>query len=150
MIANSLDPRTSVDGMTFSFIALHTIIHPRAVTEFSYRYDSPSVAHIFLSFILSSDNRAKEVGDVLSALDAKGMKGFDISDNELAKSHARYMVGGRSNVENERIFRFGEPVRVRVRRLADEIPSISRTARCTSQILAGTSNRLECLVIPLS
>jgi threonine dehydratase len=36
------------------------------------------------------------------------MKGFDISNDELAKSHARYMVGGRSHVENERIFRFGK------------------------------------------
>ena len=108
-----LDSRMSADGMTSSFIALHTILHPRAVTEFSYRYNSPSIAHIFLSFILASDNRTKEVEDVLSALDAKGMKGFDISDNELAKSHARYMVGGRSNVDNERIFRFGEWIPIR-------------------------------------
>jgi hypothetical protein len=35
------------------------------------------------------------------------MKGFDISDDELAKSHARYMIGGRHSVPNERIFRFG-------------------------------------------
>lgn len=35
------------------------------------------------------------------------MKGFDISDDELAKSHARYMVGGCHAVPNERIFRFG-------------------------------------------
>ena len=108
-----LDSRMSADGMTSSFIALHTILPPRAVTEFSYRYNSPSIAHIFLSFILASDNRTKEVEDVLSALDAKGMKGFDISDNELAKSHARYMVGGRSNVDNERIFRFGEWIPIR-------------------------------------
>ena len=36
------------------------------------------------------------------------MKGYDISEDELAKSHARYMVGGRSEVENEKVFRFGE------------------------------------------
>lgn len=35
------------------------------------------------------------------------MKGFDISDNEMAKSHARYMIGGANNIENERVFRFG-------------------------------------------
>lgn len=36
------------------------------------------------------------------------MKGFDISDNEFAKSHARYMIGGSTAVENERVFRFGQ------------------------------------------
>ncbi len=44
---------------------------------------------------------------MLSQLSVLGMKGHDISDDELAKSHARYMVGGRINVPNERIFRFG-------------------------------------------
>ena len=35
------------------------------------------------------------------------MDGYDISDDELAKSHARHMIGGASDVPNERIFRFG-------------------------------------------
>jgi len=35
------------------------------------------------------------------------MKGYDISDDELAKSHSRYMIGGAQRVENERLFRFG-------------------------------------------
>ena len=35
------------------------------------------------------------------------MTGYDISDDEMAKSHARYMIGGASDVPNERIFRFG-------------------------------------------
>jgi threonine dehydratase len=39
------------------------------------------------------------------------MHGLDISDNEMAKSHARYLVGGRSIVENERLFRFEFPER---------------------------------------
>lgn len=36
------------------------------------------------------------------------MKGHDISDNEMAKTHGRYMIGGTSDVVNERLFRFGE------------------------------------------
>ena len=35
------------------------------------------------------------------------MKGYDISDDELAKSHGRYMIGGAPRVEHERLFRFG-------------------------------------------
>lgn len=35
------------------------------------------------------------------------MKGYDISDDEMAKTHARYMIGGTSDVGDERLFRFG-------------------------------------------
>ncbi|KXN92453.1 Threonine dehydratase, mitochondrial [Leucoagaricus sp. SymC.cos] len=97
-----------------SFIALHSVIHPRAVTEFIYRYNlsgDGDRAHVFLSFKLDSPNRTAEVHQVLSALAAEDMKGFDISDDELAKSHARYMIGGCHAVPNERIFRFAFPER---------------------------------------
>ncbi|KAI0798469.1 tryptophan synthase beta subunit-like PLP-dependent enzyme [Irpex lacteus] len=85
-----------------SFISLHGVIHPRAITEFIYRYNDPVTAQVFLSFKLDTINREKE---------RAGMKGHDISDDELAKSHARYMVGGRMKVPNERIFRFEFPER---------------------------------------
>jgi threonine dehydratase len=93
-----------------SYLALHTVIHPRAVTEFIYRFGSADVANIFVSFKLDgrARSRADEVATVLAELEAQEMKGHDISDDELAKSHARYMIGGRSVVENERVFRFRE------------------------------------------
>jgi threonine dehydratase len=47
------------------------------------------------------------VQDIIEALEKEGMKGVDISENELAKSHVRYMSGGCQVVENERVFRFG-------------------------------------------
>ncbi|KAH7888662.1 tryptophan synthase beta subunit-like PLP-dependent enzyme [Phlebopus sp. FC_14] len=94
-----------------SFFKLHSMIYPRAVTEFIYRYNSPEIAHIFLSFKLGSSSRAKEVSTVLEALKQEGMTGYDISDDEMAKSHARYMVGGRAVVPNERLFRFEFPER---------------------------------------
>jgi threonine dehydratase len=80
------------------------------VTEFIYRYGSSQVANIFVSFKLDGRSRARaeEVSAVLAELSSQEMKGFDISDDELAKSHARYMIGGRSAVENERVFRFRE------------------------------------------
>lgn len=89
-------------------MALHSVIHPRAVTEFIYRYNSPTVAHVFLSFILESTSRAKEIAGVLAELKTHGMKGWDISEDEFAKSHARYMIGGAKDVSHERVFRFGE------------------------------------------
>lgn len=39
------------------------------------------------------------------------MSAIDLSDNELAKSHARYLVGGKANVCDERVFRFEFPER---------------------------------------
>ncbi|KAI5119855.1 hypothetical protein M0805_000689 [Coniferiporia weirii] len=94
-----------------SFVALHTAIHPRPVTEFLYRYDSSSIAHVFLSFILDPTQRQKEIAGILAELKAQGMAGYDISDDELAKSHARYMIGGRKYVPHERVFRFEFPER---------------------------------------
>ena len=85
---------------------LHSVIHPRAVTEFIYRYNDPDVAHVFISFHLETLSRKKEVEDVISALSVRGMRGFDISDDEMAKSHARYMIGGCKTVAHERVFRF--------------------------------------------
>lgn len=79
------------------------------MTEFIYRYNAPDRAHVFLSFQLETTFRTKEVAAVLDELEREGMKGCDISDDEMAKSHARYMIGGASDVPNERIFRFGEP-----------------------------------------
>jgi threonine dehydratase len=91
-----------------SFIALHSVIHPRAVTEFVYRYNSLSDrAHVLLSFKLASTNREDEVLDVLSTLEKQDMQGFDISDDEMAKSHIRYMIGGCQKIPHERLFRFG-------------------------------------------
>lgn len=60
-----------------------------------------------LSFRVDPKSRKEEVKDILAALEMNDMKGYDISDDELAKSHARYMVGGCQTVPDERIFRFG-------------------------------------------
>jgi threonine dehydratase len=85
------------------------VIHPRAVTEFIYRYNvSGDRAHVLLSFKVDSLSRSAEVKEVLAALEASDMKGYDISDDEMAKSHARYMIGGCQQVPHERVFRFGK------------------------------------------
>ncbi|KAJ8076486.1 threonine deaminase [Marasmius tenuissimus] len=97
-----------------SFAALHSIIHPRAVTEFIYRYNShssPDRAHLLFSFKLETTDRSTEINTLLKNLEADDMKGYDISDNELAKSHGRYMIGGAQLVSNERVFRFEFPER---------------------------------------
>lgn len=144
-----------------SFLKLHNHIHPRAITEFSYRYRSNEKAFIYLSFLLGSSpspstatpsanetpktngslkapsagpaststsqsqpippptssetppppvapHRSDELDHLLQNLEKDGMPAMDISDNEFAKSHARYLVGGRAEVTDERVFRFGQ------------------------------------------
>jgi hypothetical protein len=96
-----------------SFIRLHSIVHPRAVTEFVYRYRSLDIAHVFISFQLEGKlPRAEEVSDVIKTCAQDDLHALDISNDELAKSHARYMIGGRQDVENERVFRFRECLRL--------------------------------------
>lgn len=65
-------------------------------------------AHVLLSFKIESGQRETEVKEILTALENSDMKGYDMSDDEFAKSHVRYMIGGRSEVSNERVFRFGK------------------------------------------
>ena len=52
-----------------------------------------------------------ELDSILSALSADGMIPIDLSRDEVSKSHLRYLVGGKTRVPNERIFRFEFPER---------------------------------------
>jgi len=141
------------------------VIYPRATTEFIYRYKSPDIAQVYLSFKLASNSRRKEVSEVLSTLEQRGMQGYDISDDEMAKSHSRYMIGGAQRVENERLFRFGmyrcpsPGVRPGVLPRRSERHSlqctyrehrISRKARSAQEIPVRDANEMEHLAVPLS
>lgn len=64
----------------------------RAITEFNYRYASDDKAHIFVGIKLR-DGQA-ELETVKQLLTAAGYDYQDLSDDELAKQHVRYMVGG--------------------------------------------------------
>ncbi|RUO97031.1 tryptophan synthase beta subunit-like PLP-dependent enzyme [Jimgerdemannia flammicorona] len=92
-----------------SFVKMISHIAPRAITEFSYRYSDPDRALIYTSFKVT-DLRV-DVPEIVANLAKDGMEARDISDNEVAKSHARYLVGGKSHVLNERLFRFEFPER---------------------------------------
>ncbi|CAM0142476.1 threonine deaminase [Umbelopsis sp. WA50703] len=92
-----------------SFIHMIKHVNPRSITEFSYRYSDSKQAHIYISFKVQ--DLEKEVKEVLDGWKSEGMHGWDVSHDELAKTHARYMVGGRHHVQNERIFRFIFPER---------------------------------------
>jgi len=84
----------------------------RVITEFNYRYSDkePSKnrsAHIFVGVRLSNDNNERE--NLIDNLRQVNYQVEDLTDNELAKLHVRYMVGGSNHKNNERIFRFQFP-----------------------------------------
>ncbi|KAI8833233.1 tryptophan synthase beta subunit-like PLP-dependent enzyme [Chytriomyces cf. hyalinus JEL632] len=92
-----------------SFMALYRAIHPRNVTEFSYRYGNADLATVIVS--MRVEDREKELADIFQTLEKHGMKGIDASNNEMGKAHGRYLVGGRIEVPHERVFRFTFPER---------------------------------------
>ncbi len=83
------------------------IVGERDITEFNYRLSSRKQAHIFVGI---STRNEKERSSFAKQLTRAGYQNIDITDNDLAKTHIRYMVGGRSSeVFNERLFRFWFP-----------------------------------------
>jgi len=83
-------------------------IGPRVVTEFNYRLSGRAAAHIFVG--LRTASRADGAA-VLASLVARGYETLDLTDDEMAKLHVRYMVGGRSAARDERLYRFEFPER---------------------------------------
>ncbi|KAJ9627011.1 threonine deaminase [Taxawa tesnikishii (nom. ined.)] len=94
-----------------AFAALVKTINPMNVTEFAYRYATASEANVLVGVSLSPMTRQRDLSDLIARLKNEGMSATDVSDNELAKSHIRYLVGGRSSAADERLFAFEFPER---------------------------------------
>ena len=93
-----------------SFLRFCEVLGRRGVTEFNYRYHDGAAAQLFVGLALSQGKKEKE--SIVAALREGGYPVVDMSDNEMAKLHVRYMVGGRaSGMQNERLFRFEFPER---------------------------------------
>ncbi len=93
-----------------SFLSFCRLLGKRNITEFNYRYHDDTRAHVFCGVELSGGNDER-VG-IIERLQAKGFYVTDLTDNETAKLHIRYMVGGHApQVKNERLYRFVFPER---------------------------------------
>ncbi len=92
-----------------SFLKLCRSMGKHGITEFSYRMTDSHQAHIFIG--VKIQNRA-DAAAIIATLEAQGFSTLDLTDDELAKLHLRYMVGGRSPfAENELLYRFEFPER---------------------------------------
>jgi threonine dehydratase len=81
----------------------------RNITEFNYRMSGPDAAHIFVGVGVQG---REETARIKRRLERAGCRTLDLSDNEIAKSHVRHMVGGRAGLaKNELLYRFEFPER---------------------------------------
>ena len=92
-----------------SFKRFCELIGPRSVTEFNYRISDERQAHVFVGL---STARKGDSRQIAKDFEAQGFATVDLTHDELAKTHVRHMVGGRSSLaEGERLYSFLFPER---------------------------------------
>ena len=85
------------------------LVGDRNITEFNYRLASRDAAHIFVGISVRDEEERFAFSRLLIE---QGYGCIDLTENELAKTHIRHMVGGRSTQTcGERLFRFWFPER---------------------------------------
>lgn len=96
-----------------SFLNFCAHLGKRVITEFNYRFAGTGVpAEVFVGIALK--HGLAERLEIADALRAAGLAVTDYTEDELAKLHVRYMVGGRApagGALRERAFRFEFPER---------------------------------------
>lgn len=92
-----------------SFKRFCQTLNNRVITEFNYRYSGEPNANVFVGVRLGGGIEERQI--ILNELASANYQVNDFTDNELAKLHVRYMIGGKSNntVHNERLFSFEFP-----------------------------------------
>lgn len=84
-----------------SFLGFCRTLGERNLTEFNYRLASRQQAHVFVGVEISHANEAaKLIGD----LRASGYATDDLSQDEVVKTHVRYMVGGVATRAQDEVF----------------------------------------------
>jgi len=77
-----------------SFLKFCKLLGGRNITEFNYRYFDAQQAQIFVG--ISSNGCDEDKQGVIQTLQVNDFTVIDMTQNELAKEHIRYMVGGHS------------------------------------------------------
>lgn len=93
-----------------AFLSFCRFLGKRGITEFNYRYADDVRAQVFCGVELRDGNAERTA--LREQMLAKGYEVLDLTDNETAKLHIRYMVGGHApGAYNERLYRFEFPER---------------------------------------
>ncbi|MDZ7652737.1 MAG: threonine ammonia-lyase, biosynthetic [Burkholderiaceae bacterium] len=84
-------------------------IGARSITEFNYRYSDPGSAHVFVGVQTTSREQSQAL---IADLQQHHYPVLNLTDDELAKSHLRHLVGGRCPAAtHEVLYRFEFPER---------------------------------------
>jgi threonine dehydratase len=108
------EQREAVFGVTMpeergSFKRFCALLGERNVTEFSYRMSDSARAHVFVGLQVS---HAADLKAVSQSLKKQRFEFVDLTHDEMAKSHLRHLVGGRTvAAANEMLYRFEFPER---------------------------------------
>ncbi len=93
-----------------SFLRFCRALGKRGITEFNYRYADALEAQVFAGVQLSGGEQERL--QLIEALRGEGYPVVDMTDNEMAKTHIRFMVGGHAHgIEDEVLYRFEFPER---------------------------------------
>lgn len=91
-----------------SFLEFYKILKNRAVTEFNYCYNGSKNVCIFIGIRLKNGFSERKI--IIQEIMNNNFQVIDLSDDEMAKLHIRYMVGTRLfRPKQERIFSFEFP-----------------------------------------
>ncbi|GAB2870057.1 threonine ammonia-lyase, biosynthetic [Pseudoduganella ginsengisoli] len=92
-----------------SFKRFCSLVGPRNVTEFNYRISDANEAHVFVGVQISDRGESSVLA---RSFEANEFKTLDLTHDELAKSHLRHLVGGKSTLaQDELLYRFEFPER---------------------------------------
>ncbi len=98
----------SIPEQKGAFLALCKIIGERAISEFNYRFTKAFQARVFIGVKMQQGR--KELDDLIVDLQAAHYEVLDLSYDEMAKEHVRYMIGGRPDTPiQERLYNFEFP-----------------------------------------
>ncbi len=93
-----------------SFLRFCELLGNRSITEFNYRYADVKKAQLFVGLAIAQGRTERAA--LVQSLSEAGFPASDMTDDETAKLHVRYMVGGHpGNIEHERLYRFEFPER---------------------------------------
>jgi threonine dehydratase len=91
-----------------SFLRFCELLERRVMTEFNYRFSGRDRALVFAGIRLTQGQ--EELSQIVTRLEANGYEVQDLSHDETAKLHVRYMVGGHPPEPlEERLFSFEFP-----------------------------------------
>lgn len=102
----------TIPERTGAFLQFCQALKGRNITEFNYRYNPNSAnkqASIFVGIALKEG--AVERAALNNLLVEADYEAVDLTDDEVAKTHIRYLIGGHAGLADEQLFRIEFPER---------------------------------------